>query len=206
MTIDGFRIDYWIYCDTFTARDYTSQVTVTHRLMFSVTVLGSCFQRRTFLCFRGVCLHRVATISHHLVLWPLASFYTHSLQLLVPGLDWLPTSFLRDEITGNQSQVKVILRPTVSRPVFLGEKSYLGSIITVKIVAGLLSWGALSEGTNGLSFTIAAGPRHRRSGVLLCALSTDRVEHTTSNSASILSCPCCLVVALVLLPVYAAIA
>jgi hypothetical protein len=52
VTIDGFWIDNWIYW-THTARGYTSQVTITHKPVFSVTLLGNGFQRRTFLCFRA---------------------------------------------------------------------------------------------------------------------------------------------------------
>jgi hypothetical protein len=36
----------------FTARDYISEITI-HRLVFLVTLLGSGFQRHTFLCFRA---------------------------------------------------------------------------------------------------------------------------------------------------------
>jgi hypothetical protein len=43
VTVDGF----WIV---------TQLVTVLRRLVFSVTLLGSGFQRRTFLWFRAACL------------------------------------------------------------------------------------------------------------------------------------------------------
>jgi hypothetical protein len=39
--------------DSSTARDYTSQFTVTHRPVFSVTLLGNGFQRWTFLFFQA---------------------------------------------------------------------------------------------------------------------------------------------------------
>jgi hypothetical protein len=62
-------------------------------------------------------------------------------------------------------EVKVILRPTVSRPVCLGVKHPSGDqdqiFITVKTVAGLLMWGTHSNKKTGLSFTIVAGPRQR---------------------------------------------
>jgi hypothetical protein len=42
--------------DTFIARDYTSQITITARLVFSVKLLGSGFQRRSVL---GFCVQRL---------------------------------------------------------------------------------------------------------------------------------------------------
>jgi hypothetical protein len=57
-------------------------------------------------------------------------------------------------ILQGKSKVKVILRPTVSRPVCLRIKHPFGA--TVLTVAGLLIWGALSNKRTGLSFTIAA--------------------------------------------------
>jgi hypothetical protein len=43
--------------DSYTTRDYTLQITITHRLVFSVTVftalLGNVFQQWKFLCFRA---------------------------------------------------------------------------------------------------------------------------------------------------------
>jgi hypothetical protein len=57
VTIDGVWIHnqiYWTYQHT--TRDYTLQITVTHRLVFSVTVfialLGNGFQQWTFICSR----------------------------------------------------------------------------------------------------------------------------------------------------------
>jgi hypothetical protein len=53
-------LDWWLdFLDTYTARDYTSQITITHKPVFSVTLFGNGFQRRTFLCFRT---HVLATI------------------------------------------------------------------------------------------------------------------------------------------------
>jgi hypothetical protein len=53
VTIDGVWIGNWIYWTLqHTTRDYTLQITITHRLVFSATVftelLGSGFQRLTF--------------------------------------------------------------------------------------------------------------------------------------------------------------
>jgi hypothetical protein len=55
-----------------------------------------------------------------------------------------------------------MLRPTVSRPVYLGVKLHVRprpDFCYCQSVAGLLMWGALSDERTGLSFTIAAGPR-----------------------------------------------
>jgi hypothetical protein len=66
-----------------------------------------------------------------------------------------------------------MLRPTVSRPLYLGIKHPSGAydhiFISVLTVASLLMWGALSDKRTGLSFTIAADPRqccHSRVRVL----------------------------------------
>jgi hypothetical protein len=47
-------IPFWgITMDTYTARDYISKITITHRPVFSVTLLSNGFQRRKFLFFRA---------------------------------------------------------------------------------------------------------------------------------------------------------
>jgi hypothetical protein len=47
-------LDWWLdLLNTNTARDYTSQITITHKPVFSVTLLGNGFERRAFLCFRA---------------------------------------------------------------------------------------------------------------------------------------------------------
>jgi hypothetical protein len=66
-----------------------------------------------------------------------------------------------DSIT---TQVKFMLRPTVSRPVCFDIKPPSDTkdlIFIAQAVAGLLMWGALSDERTGLPFTIAAGPRQR---------------------------------------------
>jgi hypothetical protein len=55
-------------------------------------------------------------------------------------------------------KVKVMLQPTVSRPVYLGVKPPSGA--QDQTVAGLL-WGAHSDERTGLSFIIGAGPHNR---------------------------------------------
>jgi hypothetical protein len=61
--------------------------------------------------------------------------------------------------------LSLILRPTASRPVCLGIKhpsrAYEQIFITVRQLACLLMWDALSDERTGLSFTIAAGPCQR---------------------------------------------
>jgi hypothetical protein len=60
------------------------------------------------------------------------------------------------------AKVKVILLPTVSRPVCLGVKPHLGHktrFLLLSDIAGLFMWGALSDERTGLSFTIPANPQ-----------------------------------------------
>jgi hypothetical protein len=59
VTIDGVWIGNRIYWNH-TTRDYTSQITITHIPVFSVTLLGNGYQRLTFLSFRA----------HALAGWP----------------------------------------------------------------------------------------------------------------------------------------
>jgi hypothetical protein len=68
-----------------------------------------------------------------------------------------------------KDKAKIISRPTVSRPVYLGVKHSSGTprpyFYYSQIVAVLLMWGALSDEKTGLWNTIAAGsrqPRHSR--------------------------------------------
>jgi hypothetical protein len=60
--------------------------------------------------------------------------------------------------------MSLTLRPTVSRPVYLGIKQFWGlrpDLYYCLTVTGLVIWGTFSDERTGLSFTIAAGPRQR---------------------------------------------
>jgi hypothetical protein len=78
--------------------------------------------------------------------------------------------FLSQVKDKDKVKVKVMLRPTVSRPVCLGIKHRSGTYDQIfstvrQLVGGLLMWGALFDDRTGLSFTIAPGPcqcRHFR--------------------------------------------
>jgi hypothetical protein len=65
----------------------------------------------------------------------------------------------------SQVKVKVMLRPTVSRPVCLGTKHPAGAydqiFITFVTVTVLFLWGVLSDERSGLSFVCATGPYQR---------------------------------------------
>jgi hypothetical protein len=79
-----------------------------------------------------------------------------------------------------------MLRPMVSRPVYLGIKHPSGAYD--QTVAGLLIWRALSDERTGLSFIIAAGPRQRsHSGVRVPWYS--RPYSTVSDSSLPFSSP-----------------
>jgi hypothetical protein len=58
---------------TYTAHDYTLQITITHRPVFSVMLLGNGFQRWTFLCFQTHVLAGLQPSHTNLILRLLAS-------------------------------------------------------------------------------------------------------------------------------------
>jgi hypothetical protein len=70
VTVDGFCIDCWIYC-TFLQLVTALYRSLSHRLVSSVTLLGSDFQRWTFLCFRVQVLAGWRPSHANLILWPL---------------------------------------------------------------------------------------------------------------------------------------
>jgi hypothetical protein len=80
-----------------------------------------------------------------------------------------------------------MLRPTVSRPVCLGIKHPSGAY-DLRTVAGLLMWGALSDGRTGLSFTIAAGPCQRSHSLVRAPLDS-RPYFTVSDLRLQISSP-----------------
>jgi hypothetical protein len=79
--------------DSHTTRDYTSHIFITHRLVFSVTLLGSGFQRLSFLYFRAHVFSRWLPSHASHILWPLASVCSSLSCWLLGWTDlYLPTS------------------------------------------------------------------------------------------------------------------
>jgi hypothetical protein len=68
----------------------------------------------------------------------------------------LPVSTMNSQLTSHK--VKVMLQPTVKRPVCLGIKPHQDQIFVTARQLCVYSWGTLSVERAGLSFTIAAGP------------------------------------------------
>jgi hypothetical protein len=76
-----------------------------------------------------------------------------------------PFSSLYSQLLPACLSLSLILRPTVSRRVYLGIKHPSGAYDQIfyycQTVAGLLMWGAISDERTGVSFTIAVDPRQR---------------------------------------------
>jgi hypothetical protein len=131
VTLDGVCIGNRIYWTLKTPRDYTLQITITQKLLFSVTVftalLGNGFQQWTFLCSRA----------HVLAGWR-------------PSHTNLKSSYVTTD--GQSASLCWCQAPT------WGRKPYF---YYCQRVAGLLMWGASYDERTGVSFATAAGPHQR---------------------------------------------
>jgi hypothetical protein len=103
-----------------------------------------------------VLIYESVTSSASVVRWLTLHSWTLNFWILL----WL-TNAERRLTLSNQVKVKIMLWPTVSRPVCLGIKHPCGAydqiFITVRTVMCLLMWGAFSDKRTGLPFTAAAG-------------------------------------------------
>jgi hypothetical protein len=132
--------------DNFTARNCTSEITIRHRVVSSVTLLGNGFNNVAFSAFLS---------SDSYPCW-LAPFSFNS---------WVELTSICQPFNFSCQFVKVLLRPTVSRPVCLGVETHLRPqdqiFVTVRQLRVWLIWGALSDEMTCLSVTIAVDSRQR---------------------------------------------
>jgi hypothetical protein len=88
--------------------------------------------------------------------------------------------------TNLSSKFEVMLRPTISRSVYLGISPHLGTKTKFLLlsVVDLLMWGALSEARTGLSFKISAGSRQRSHYRRLRILKVKSQSYVTTEGQS----------------------
>jgi hypothetical protein len=135
-----------------TIHNCTLQITIRHRLVFSVTIfivlVGNVFQQRTFVpLLPNLRPRRLLAISHQppTLLTAISGVY----------LNLNSKSKSKSKLHYDQQSVgQSVLVPSCiwgTRPDFC----------YCQTAAGLFMWGALSDKRMGLSFTAAAGPRQR---------------------------------------------
>jgi hypothetical protein len=98
--------------DSYTTRDYASQITIRHKPVFSVTLFGNGFQRWTFFSFRA----------------DVSAGWRPSYASLVPSLQTVNLTDCPRCHSTVLTQVKVTLRPTISRSVSPGFEPHVGLV------------------------------------------------------------------------------